>query len=199
MTHEDFIELASLYVIGALDERDRSLVENCAEDSRVWKTELDKLQMAALAIPYASEPYPLPSGLKERVLQKINSEHPTEKPIGTSDIAAEQLSFQVKASDLKWYPHPDQVPGVSIASLHVDQTRSRFSGLVRCQPGTIYPAHRHAEAEEIYILEGDLIIDGDCFAAGDYIYCAPNSIHTPITNRNGCLFWVTTSLDDQFL
>lgn len=199
MNHQDFIDLASLYVLGALDERDNYLIEECAESSQELRSELADLQIAALAIPYGSEQCNLPSGLKERLFQKLNSEHPTETAIMPSEIPSQLFSFQVKAREVNWIPHPDGVDGVSISPLFVDQNSRRFSGFVRCDVGAIYPAHRHAEEEEILVLEGDLLIDGTSFGVGDYIYSAPNSWHSPIGNRNGCLFFVRTSLDDRFV
>jgi hypothetical protein len=199
MNHQDFIDLASLYVLGALDARDNYLIEDCAESSQELRSELADLQIAALAIPYGSEQCNLPSGLKERLFQKLNSEHPTETPIMPLEIPSQLCSFQVKAREVNWLAHPDGVDGVSISPLFVDQISRRFSGFVRCDVGAIYPSHRHAEDEEILILEGDLLIDGKCFEVGDYIYSAPNSLHSAIGNRNGCLFFVRTSLDDRFM
>lgn len=199
MNHQDFINLSSLYVLGTLDERDSCLIEECAENSQELKSELVNLQIAALAIPYGIEEYALPLELKNRVLQKMNSEHPTEIPIKPSEISSELFSFQIKARAVNWIPHPDGVEGVSISPLFINQSSRIFSGFVRCDVGAIYPAHIHEDQEEILVLEGDLLIDGESFGVGDYIYSAPNSLHSAIGNRNGCLFFVRTSLDDRFM
>jgi ChrR Cupin-like domain len=200
MKPNDFTELASLYVLGGLDERDNYLIEDYAESSEELKAELMSLQVAALAIPYGSQqcsfPMELKESIKERLFQKINSEHPTETPIVEIDIPE---SYQVKASKVKWEPHPEGIEGISIAPLFVDRSSRKFSGLVRCEIGAIYPAHRHYADEEIFILEGDLIVDGKSFSVGDYIYSAPNSLHPPIGNNNGCVFFIRTSLDDRFV
>jgi ChrR Cupin-like domain len=198
MKHRDFMELASLYVLGALDERDNRLIENYAETSEELKNELIHLQMAALAIPYGSEQYDLPVGLKARLFEKINSEHPTETPIVTPQIELTE-SYQIKADEVNWLPHPDRVEGIAIAPLFVDRDRRKFSGLVRCDVGAIYPAHRHITDEEILILEGDLIVDGKSFGVGGYIYSVANSLHAPISNINGCLFFIRTCLDNDFI
>jgi hypothetical protein len=198
MNHKDFIELASLYVLGALDQRDNRLIENYAETSEQLKNELIHLQMAALAIPYGSEQCDLPVGLKERLFEKINSEHPTQTSIVTPPIELTE-SYRIKADEVNWLPHPDCVEGIAIAPLFVDQVRREFSGLVRCEVGAIYPAHRHTTDEEILILKGDLIIDGKSFGVGDYIYSVANSLHSAIGNTNGCLFFIRTCLDNDFI
>lgn len=100
---------------------------------------------------------------------------------------------------MKWQTHPEGVNGISIAPLSADRSSRRFSGLVRCKIGSIYLAHRHITDEEIFILEEDLIIDGKSFTVGDYIYSAPNLLHSPIGNNNGCVFFIRTCLDDHFV
>lgn len=201
MKHTDFTELASLYVLGGLDERDNNLIEDYAKTSEALTSELASLQLAALAIPYAepcSFPVELKQGIKERLFQKINSEHPTEAPIRSRQIDKSLKSYQVKAGNIGWQPHPEGIDGISITPLFVDQISRRFSGLVRCDVGAIYPAHRHIAGEEILILEGDLIVDGKSFTVGDYIYSTPNSLHSAIASNNGCIFFTRTCLDDRF-
>ncbi len=198
MKHKDFIDLASLYVLGALDERDVRLVEDFAETSDELKNDLDRLQIAALAIPYGLKDSEIPARLKERLFQEINSEHPIETPILPSKSESNLFSFQIKSSEIDWQPHPQGIDGVSVSTLFVDEASRKFTGLIRCEAGAIYPSHRHAGEEEIFILEGDLIIDSQSFEVGDYIYSAPNSLHSPIFNQSGCLFLVKTSLDDSF-
>jgi len=197
MIHKDFIELASLYVLGALDERDNRLIERYAETSEEFKDELSQLQMAALAIPYGFEQCDLPEGLKERLFKKINSEHPHETPIASLIELTE--SYQIRANEVNWLPHPDNIQGIAIAPLSIDHENRKFTGLVRCDVRAIYPAHRHITDEEILILEGDLIVDGKSFGVGDYIYSAANSLHYPISNINGCLFFIKTCLDNDFI
>jgi len=102
----------------------------------------------------------------------------------------------VRQQDLVWEPH--KVPGVTVAPLHVDLVKQEVVALLRAEAGVHYPLHRHAIAEEIYMLEGDLIIDGESYGAGDYIRSKPGSTHHPST-VGGCMFLVRTSLSDEYL
>jgi len=51
--------------------------------------------------------------------------------------------------------------------------------------------------EEIYMLEGELIIDGQIYRAGDYIRSYPNSIYSPSTSM-GYIFLIRGCLDDNY-
>jgi hypothetical protein len=201
--YEDFLELASLAVLDDLGDRDRLFVEEYAATSSELESELVSLRIAAAAIPYSLEPVGLPKHLKDRLFQSINSEHPIEKPIEktlekfSDRFQAEQLSFTLRSQDLVWQPHPS-VPGLTVAQLHTDPIKRQFSALVRCEPGITYPHHQHAEDEEIFMVEGDLVMDSEVYVAGDYIYSAHSSIHAP-SSTNGCVFFVRSSIDDRFV
>ncbi len=101
----------------------------------------------------------------------------------------------VRFQDLAWQPY--RVPGVTVAILHLDLAKREAAALLRAEPGVQYPIHRHAVDEEIYMLEGDLIIDGQVYGAGDYIRSKPTSTHAPST-AGGCMFFVRTSLHDEY-
>ena len=101
----------------------------------------------------------------------------------------------VRFQDLAWQPY--RVPGVMVAILHLDLAKQEASALLRAEPGVQYPIHRHAVDEEIYMLEGDLIIDGQVYGAGDYIRSKPTSTNAPST-AGGCMFFVRTSLHDEY-
>ena len=88
------------------------------------------------------------------------------------------------------------VPGVHFKLLMVDAAARRSTALVRLDPGTSYPAHRHGGREECFVLSGDLIMGQHRFAAGDYQVAEEGSHHPEQSTEGGCLLLVTSSLDD---
>jgi anti-sigma factor ChrR (cupin superfamily) len=64
-------------------------------------------------------------------------------------------------------------------------------------PGTVYPAHRHGDLEEIYMLEGDYLVSGILMHAGDYCRAEAGSVHEDSRTLSGCVFIVTASMQDQ--
>ncbi len=52
-------------------------------------------------------------------------------------------------------------------------------------PGATYPSHRHTEVEELYLLEGDLFVEGQWMKPGDYCRDEPESIHGKVRTDKG--------------
>jgi anti-sigma factor ChrR (cupin superfamily) len=207
MNYEEFSELAPLWVLDVLDEEERHLVEEFIAESPEYQAELTQLRDTVSAIPYSAPPVPMAANLKERLFERIagvdSEQNRSEITQGTAPsaiafppIATVVPLVTVRASDVRWKPHP--VPGIAIARLHIDKARREIVCLLRADPGVRYPAHRHAGTEEIFMLEGDLTINGEVFGKGDYIRSTPGSIHSPHT-LGGCMFLIRTSLEDEIL
>lgn len=91
------------------------------------------------------------------------------------------------------------IAGVRVRKLFVDEANDRATMLVQMDAGTSYPGHRHAGAEECYVLAGDLIV-GDrelVMKAGDYQRADSGSHHPVQWTENGCLLFIVSSLHDE--
>lgn len=194
MIREDFSELAALAALDAIDERDIDLVEVYADASPEAQDEWAELRMAVGAIPYGAPTLPVPSDLKDRLFQHIELDNPV--PIDAESPQELLPFFSVRSAEMLWEEHP--VQGIKFVRLHEDPVKRIFSYLLRCEPGLKFPIHRHVKAEEIFMLEGDLVDNGQVYGPGDYLYSAAETIHAPET-KEGCLFFLRTSLDNEFL
>ena len=58
----------------------------------------------------------------------------------------------------------------------------------RLAAGTTVQAHRHAETEELYMIEGDLTVDGRPLGSGDFCATTRGSIHSSFHSEAGCTF-----------
>ena len=81
-------------------------------------------------------------------------------------------------SDMPWRPFPE-APGVSFRVLKTHSPRNGATLLLRFEPGSAYPAHRHPEGEEYYVLEGELVDGARRYGAGTYVWHPPGSAHAP--------------------
>ncbi len=99
---------------------------------------------------------------------------------------------------LPWHePEWEQVaPGIECKLLASDTVRNRVSMLVRLAPGGCYPAHTHAAEEELYLLDGELWIDGRKLYPGDYNYGAPGAGDDDVRSETGCTCLLITSTKD---
>jgi hypothetical protein len=93
----------------------------------------------------------------------------------------------------------EPAPGISCQLLATDTEKERVSMLVRLAPGAEYPPHRHAGAEELYLLHGELMIDAKKLYPGDYIRSEAGSVDRRIWTEAGCTCVLITSTSDVVL
>jgi anti-sigma factor ChrR (cupin superfamily) len=87
-------------------------------------------------------------------------------------------------------------PGIECKVLATDTESHRVSMLVRLAPGASYPAHTHAGAEELHLLDGELWIDERKLFPGDYNYGAPGAGDERVWSETGCTCVLITSTED---
>jgi len=123
-------------------------------------------ELGFLAAPAAPRP-----ALKDRLLKRISREaaaHERDFPAGRPSGADEVLPgvIAVRSGAAEWIQTP--VAGVAYKVLGRDPGQGRTTRLVRFSPGMRYPRHRHVGVEEIYIIEGELCVNGASLKTGDY-------------------------------
>jgi anti-sigma factor ChrR (cupin superfamily) len=89
--------------------------------------------------------------------------------------------------------------GIEIKPLFVDAAQRRVSMLVRMEPGTSYPKHRHAGSEECFVISGELEVGERTLRAGDYQVAARDSVHGVQRTEVGCVLFIVSSQDDELL
>jgi quercetin dioxygenase-like cupin family protein len=103
---------------------------------------------------------------------------------------------------------PFQIPGATgefrIQILNEDQALGVVTTIVHLPPGGRIPAHRHQKGAEMhYVLEGDLINDGQALGAGAFLTHAAGQVHGPHESRGGARVltvqqWQSTDGDFDF-
>lgn len=196
MENNGFCELAALYALGILEEQEGlDLAARSAETPELDEV-IQAYQADFAALAYAAPAVPMPAGLKQRLFDSLEDVSvPPALKLPQDLLLATPMSVK-RIADLRWKPY--LVPGIQVARLHVDKDKREVAYLMRAEAGVCLPAHRHAQVEEILILEGDLSIEQNAYGPGDYIRSLPGSLHSPQT-VGGCLAFVRTSLDDQWL
>jgi anti-sigma factor ChrR (cupin superfamily) len=193
--HRCFCELAPLYALDLLDLEERLWVEAQVLACPDLAAELASYQTAVAAIPYSAPNEPMAVDLKERLFDRLDLE-----PIGThlappTQVPSEPDMVTLRAADLLWQPY--RTEGVEVAILFLDPLNRMCSAIVKAADGVVYPLHQHHGIEEIYMLEGELEIDGQVYLAGDYIRSYPTSVHPPATTK-GCKFLIRACIDDNY-
>lgn len=201
MPDEEFNILAALRALDTIDESESRALEEKLQESPELQSELDAFEAAVGAIAYTAPPVPLAPNLKHRLFQRIAelSPTPTEEVNSQPVIPAAENntpSVIVRSQNVKWRKY--LVSGISFANLYVDREKREFTCLMRLEAGVEFPLHRHGGVEEVFMLEGDLEVEGEVCYPGDYIRSFPDSIHGPVSH-NGCLLLVKSSLDNEMI
>jgi quercetin dioxygenase-like cupin family protein len=105
------------------------------------------------------------------------------------------LTF-IKASEGTWWT---VAQGVTAKVFSFDPASRRITTLLRFAPGTSYSSHRHAEAEELFVLEGGCSIAGREMTVGDYHRAEAGTEHYDTSTDDGCLLLVISSPHNEML
>jgi anti-sigma factor ChrR (cupin superfamily) len=179
--HDDMLELASLYALGVLAPQEAAVFEaHLGEGCPACQRELDGF--AALVGPLG---YAAPPGLPR----------PEVRAQLLSRVQAETGAMIIRSTERSW--ESTDVQGILLKSLSREQATGRFTALVRMERGIRYPPHRHTDTEELYLLEGDLAVEGQVLRAGDYCAAISGTIHGRTYSQDGCMFILSASEPEQ--
>lgn len=198
MTTEHQQDQASLYALGALPEAERAEFESELRGNPELLAFMRSLLASGKAIALAVPPVELPRGLKAKVLQRIDAETapaPVSRP-PIPDMRA-GLSFLMAAEATGWKQLP--IPGAWIKLLSLERERGYAVLLGKLDPGTRYPAHVNAGAEDFYILTGDLHVGETVLQGGDFHHAEAGSQHAENFSENGCTLLAVLTVDDPLV
>jgi anti-sigma factor ChrR (cupin superfamily) len=186
-------EQAALYALGALEADEVRAYEGHLEGCAVCAAEVESFAAVVRDLGHVAAPAPVDPALRAKVFDRIAAE---DRFRDGATVDVDGIRF-VRADELGWVAA--DLPGISLKRLAVDRQAERATHLVRMEPGATYPAHRHAAVEEVYLLEGDLLLSGVLMRAGDYCRAEPQSVHDGIRSPSGCVFIVTACSADERL
>lgn len=115
------------------------------------------------------------------------------KRIATENGAPPFAAPAEKPSKPEW---EKAAPGIHVQILARNAAAESVSMLVRLDPGTDYPSHRHAGVEELHLLHGVLKVDGRTLHPGDFIHAEAGSVDRRVWSETGCTCFLMTSAED---
>ena len=95
----------------------------------------------------------------------------------------------VDAAARDWRAFAD-APGVRYKVLRHHEGRRGITLLLQFDAGAAYPAHRHPEGEEYFVLQGSVQDGGRTYGEHTYVWQPPGSVHRP-ASPGGCTLLVT--------
>ena len=202
MRHEELAELLPLRALGALRGADAAALEDhLRRGCDAGTDELRQLEAASEMLAYSVTPVEPPASLRARILAAARAEAP-KSPMqqvwkSWAEMPPDAGSLRVlRADEGDWQETGE---GIAVKRLSYDAERRIATMLIRMAPGAAYPPHRHALAEECYVVAGDLHIGDLVLHAGDFQRAEADSIHMTQFTESGCLLFITSSLEDELI
>jgi anti-sigma factor ChrR (cupin superfamily) len=182
-------ELAAMSVLGALTDAESSALNaHLAQGCDACQQEIRMAGEIGVGLGEAVATDP-PASLRDKLLSSIK-----ERPPVPGVLLHEQGIFIARPDELPWR---QLAPGVEVKLLHRDTVRRYQSVLLRIAPGASLYRHHHPEAEEVFVLSGDVSIFGKRMFAGDYCHAEADSIHPESYSECGCVMFIVASMGNH--
>jgi len=181
---DDLENEAALYALGVLDPQSASRFEELLSHDAAAVAALAPYNSAAALVAESLDPVTPPPQIKQRLFERIASAAAHQPGLGS-----------VRSDEGKW--KQAGVPGVTYKKLYFDQPSGLVTRLVRMEPGTVYPAHRHSRTEQCLVLEGDLIHDDHVYHPGDFTWAQAGSIDPSLRTEKGNLLLIISGVEKE--
>jgi len=181
-------ELAALQATGALDGEDAQEFQRLLSSGEVaLKQESSAFADVAVAVAESLPLQQAPHGLKAKLLKQVE---PADQP-----SAAGPGYRLIRQHDQTGWRNL-KVRGASVKLLSLDSNRGYAVVMGRLEAGCHYPAHTHSGPEELYVLSGDLHIEGRVLRAGDFHHADAGTSHGENFSEEGCVILAVVSAQD---
>jgi quercetin dioxygenase-like cupin family protein len=179
MTPDDIQALILADAIGALDpDEHRDLQTRLAAMPPKRRAELVHLYDASVEIAASAGGEAPSPGVRDALLARV----------------AAPSNHTITATEGEWVE--TAVPGLRMKILAIDRVRDRITMLLKGEPGTRYPAHRHSGPEECYVISGSLAVEGRVLRAGDFHHAEGGSDHSELWTDEGVEVLLVGSASD---
>jgi anti-sigma factor ChrR (cupin superfamily) len=184
-------EELGLYAFGMLEsESAAQIAQHLETGCAVCTEELQAVTGLVVALSSAVDVVAPAPDLKDRLLARVRTEKPSvEQP--------ESGIYVVRGGQGKWKETPWK--GITYLRLYYDRTTGFATSLLRVEPGSQYPAHRHRGVEQSWVVEGSCRIGSVTIRAGDYACAAAGTEHGVLVSDDGCLLLMVSSAKDEVL
>ena len=195
---DNIIELAALNALNAIDGEDAREFERLLAKSAEARCEAEAFAAVAAALAKSPIPFLPPAELKEKILRQVeqqktraNAEAQLRKLAPRSQDGFASLK---NAGETGWLPL--RTPGAFVKLLSFDETSGHAVVLGKLEAGGRYPAHHHRNAEDLFMLSGDLHIGEEIMRAGDFHHAEAGSTHGVNWSEQGCILLAVLAKED---
>jgi ChrR Cupin-like domain len=184
-THsQEDLDLVFLFVLQSLSPREIASIEAQILSCEDCQREIQALRPIVRSfVGWSADVLRPAESLWGRLAKRIASEASTQPFVPPLEVSARP----------EW---EEVAPGIHVKILARNAEIDRVSMLVRLDPGTDYPARRHAGTEELHLLHGILKVDERTLYPGDFIHSEASSVDRRVWSETGCTCFLMTSTED---
>jgi len=182
-------EQAMLYALGSLAEKEHQQFENCLQcphSAAPAKLAAYTHLVGTISASLQPEKAPNPE-LRARIMAAIDPPVPADAP--KDQVLPVGITFLMQ-NEGPWHATP--YPGVQLRELS-NASAEMAIFMLNLEPGTKFPDHDHHGSEDMYLLSGDLDINGKRMGPGDFMHSDPSTKHHDMYSPGGCQAIVVTS------
>jgi quercetin dioxygenase-like cupin family protein len=185
-THDqEHLDLVFLFALQALSRREMASVEAQILSCEDCQREIETLRpIVGSFVGWPTDVLRPAESLWDRLAKRIAREGATRPFLPSLEIPDKS----------EW---EEAAPGIHVKILARNADIDSVSMLVRLDPGTDYPAHRHAGTEELHLLHGVLKVDDRTLYPGDFIHAEAGSVDHRVWSETGCTCFLMTSAEDS--
>jgi len=181
---QEHLDLVFLFALQSLSPSEMASVEAQILSCEECRQEIETLRPIVRSfVGWSTDVLRPAESLWGRLAKRIASEEGTQPLVPP-------LNASVRS---EW---EEAAPGIHVKILARNAEIDSVSMLVRLDPGTDYPAHRHAGVEELHLLHGILKVDDRTLYPGDFIHSEAGSVDHRVWSETGCTCFLMTSTDD---
>ena len=181
---QEHLDLVFLFVLQVLSPREMASVESQISSCEDCRQEIETLRPIVRSfVGWSTDVLRPAESLWARLTKRIGDE-------GVTRPFVPPLEAPVKP---EW---EEAAPGIHVKTLSRNAENDSVSMLVRLDPGTDYPGHRHAGVEELHLLHGILKVDDRTLYPGDFIHSEAGSVDHRVWSETGCTCFLVTSTKD---
>ena len=181
---QEHLDRVFLFVLQVLSPNEMASVESQISSCEDCRQEIETLRPVVRSfVGWPTDVLRPAESLWVRLAKRIASEGAIQPLVPPLDAPAKP----------EW---EEAAPGIHVKILASNAENDSVSMLVRLDPGTDYPGHRHAGIEELHLLHGILKVDDRTLYPGDFIHSEAGSVDHRVWSETGCTCFLLTSTED---
>jgi anti-sigma factor ChrR (cupin superfamily) len=176
------MEQAALYALGALEQPEARTFETALADHASLADEVQAFDQVVANLALSAVEAKPSAGLREKLLGRIAALEQESQIKAAQAVEPDLATISLRLNEGKWRT---LTPKVSYKVLYADEQTGLVTSLYKLEPGGCLPPHRHLGIEQMFVVAGECLINGEVFYSGDFRMRPPGTEDPELTTEHG--------------